>query len=114
MKMKEEPNYIKWLAIGVIMIAILFLRHDINQVKKSVAPAPVVIPESVVIREKYFRGDIIRLGNGSEAWISDKSLSGSKEWNYEVHAFGVQKQWVPESAIQAVVKESPTRPKAEK
>ena len=111
----KEPNYLKWLAIAVCLISITFLKHDINQVKRSQMPVEAP-PAPVVIREKYFRGDIVKLANGTEAWISDKSLrvGNGKEWNYEVNASGIKKQWVSELSIESVVRESPTRPKAEK
>jgi protein involved in temperature-dependent protein secretion len=113
----DTDFHIPLLYVFVFVIA-LILAIAIAKLKDRVgALEPPRKTETVaVVREKYYRGDIVKLTNGSQAWISDKSLrvGDGKEWNYEVNATGMKKQWIPELSIESVVKESPTRPKMEK
>ena len=103
--------------IAIAMVSILLLiaipsLHRSRNTRNTSVPAP---------REKYYRGDVVELCIGPKAFIAGKVYNGTwgygTGWKYEVSivggAGGITNVWVNEIEIEKVIKESPTRPKAE-
>jgi hypothetical protein len=102
-----------------IILAVILILGGIDEIYKSSVKADGPVP-----KENYYRGDVVELCIGLKGFIVDKRYNGGygygTGWKYEVKLplttgtnSGCLKDWVNEIEIEKVIKESPTRPKAE-